>query len=228
MAGGGDGREAVAASGSAAWGGYRMGTGGPDRRYGRLSPVERDRDQPRGCPGGRRPSARYGTGVAVRGFSEGLGETAAGDLPCLRRASDSRPAFSAPGREQRRQACGGDFFPWGLAAADAAGVSLSPLLLECVFDESVSGEPRICGIERKLSQRDRLRAEFPGGFELRELGRQRVQRRDGGGSLYGVARRCRSAEDRRVGRIVRRLSHRDGAGAGEQSVRGGRGYAWGA
>ena len=148
-----------------------------------------------------------------------LVDAAAGDDHRDRRHADPRAAVPAEGSEGRREAAGADLLPRRIAPADAARLALQLLLPQRLRDESVAREPGLHRAVGELSQRHRLRPRVPRSAQLRRVGRRGVQRRDGRGPVSEGPRRCRSGAHRTVGRIVRRLSHRDGPVARLGSVR---------
>ncbi len=102
------------------------------------------------------------------------------------------------------------FFHGGSRRQMLTHVALQLLLPQRLRDESVARQPGLHRAVGELSQRHRLRTRVPRGAELRRVGRRGVQRRDGRGLVSEEPAGRRSDAHRPVGRIVRRLSHRDG------------------
>ena len=108
------------------------------------------------------------------------------------------------------------------AAADAARLALHGLLRQRLRDEPVPREPRLHRAVGELPARHRLRARVPlpgGRRRARRVGVSgRARRRE---AAPAAARRRRLAR-RHLGRIVRRLPHRAGAGPQLRRLRRGR------
>ena len=137
------------------------------------------------------------------------GGAAAGDLQRLGRPAHPWPALPAAGHEEGGAAAGGDLLPWRLPPADGARLALHGVLQQRLRDEPVPREPRLRGAVGELSLRHGLWAGVPRGAEPGRLGRQRIQRRAGGGSLPAEPARRRSRPHRPLGRLLWRLP--DGA-----------------
>ena len=117
------------------------------------------------------------------------------------------------------------FFHGGSRRQMLLGLALHVLLPQRLRDESVSGEPGLRGACGQLPQRHRLRHGVSRSAQLRRDRRQRIQRCDGRRPLHAERADVDPARIGAVGRIVRRLSDGDGAGAGVGSVRGRRGFS---
>src|SRR5208283_4239266 len=170
------------------------------------------------CTGSASDSGGFSCGAACN--------TTAGDLQIGGRPGDSRATVCAKESEVRGEACGGDLSSWRTAAADVVGLALHVLLLECVWDERVSGESRVHRAVGELPRWHRLWTGVPRSRESWAEGRERVSGCGGGGQIPGGTRRCGHQAHCIVGRELRRVP--DGAGAGAQfgSIRGGGGSAW--
>src|ERR1700736_1046289 len=108
---------------------------------------------------------------------------------------------------------GADFYSRWIDPPDDARLPLHGLLPQRLRDESVSGEPWVRGAFGQLPDGNYVWPALSRTERWRPTRWRRVQGYCGGGKISAELAECGCEENRAVGRILRRLPNRDGAGA---------------
>src|SRR5208337_103718 len=143
-------------------------------------------------------------------------------------ARDPWAVVLAKQSEDGRETACADFSAWRSHAADAARLALHVLLREQLRHEPISSKSRLHRACHQLSQRHWLRTGVSGGSRPRGTRRFRISRRCGRGKIPAKPQRCRCQAHRSLGRELRWLFDRTGAGPQLRFVCRRRGFSWSA